>query len=198
MPVLECEPKWDRASYAKELCKRPTQQRRAWRGKSLVIPAEVPVKTKYSFAQFFKEKVSRISRQPWSIQARIHVPISVSIQRLLDLLSERGKDDYGALDPTQFAFKTALEFVLYAEHSLGRETRSAPVVDSEGGIRITWRNGDRQIKLICPAAPSAPIYIYQYSSVGGSSVLNQNVTSTTLTGRLSWLLHGDQSEQPPK
>jgi len=188
LPVAEC-PRWNRAGHAKEVSKRPIQQRHAWHGN------EVFVKTKRSFAQFLREKASRISRESLVIQPRIHIPISVSIQRLLDLLAEKGKDDHGAVDPTQFAFKTALEFVLYAEHILRRETRSAPVVDSEGGIRITWRHGDRQIKLICPGASSAPIYIYQSSSVG-SSVLNQNVTSRTLAGRLSWLLNGDQSEQP--
>ena len=127
----------------------------------------------------------------------IQSPISVSLQRLLDLLAENGEDDHGVVSPTQFAFKLASQFVLNAEWKIGQELRSSPVVDSEGGIRITWKSGNKTIKLICPATPNAPIYIYQ-SSPTGSSVHNQNVTSAMLADRLSWLLHGDQSEQPIK
>lgn len=122
---------------------------------------------------------------------RVVAPISVSHQRLLDLLLEHGNDDYGRIDPTQFAFKTACEFVLRAESMLEWDIRSSPVVDSEGGIRVTWTNGDKQVKLFCPASANASVYIYE-SSPTGSSVHNQNVTVETLANRLSWLLHGDQ------
>lgn len=129
-------------------------------------------------------------------QTQYSIPsVPISLQRLLDLLREKGEDDYGMVDPTQFAFKTAIEFVLNAESMLGRDVKSSPVVDSEGGIRVTWRSGDRQVKLICPATPSGIIYVYE-SSPMGSSVHNQNVTFAALAGRLSWLLHGDESEKP--
>jgi hypothetical protein len=151
----------------------------------------------YLALQVYREKALRISSQKRNIVYRIHTPISVSHQRLLDLLAEKGEDGHGVVDPTQFAFKTASEFVLHAEGKLGRDIRSTPVVDSEGGIRVTWRNGNRQVKLICPAAQSSPVYIYR-SSPTGSSVRNQNVTFAALAEQLMWLLDGDQSEQPSK
>lgn len=216
----EIEQRWSR-SYAKEPYKRRLQElAQAWSAvespraaevrfygqagyrKSAEFPAlapssaEVPTKTKAGFLfRFFKQKISRINRRAPKILAGIYIPIPISLQRLLDLLDENGEDDHGMIGPTQFAFKTASEFVLKAEGMVGWDIKSAPVVDSEGGIRITWRNGNRQVKLICPATAKAPIYIYK-SSPTRSSVLNENVSIAALAENLSWLLHGDQSDQP--
>lgn len=211
----EIEQRWSR-SYAKEPYKRRLQElAQAWSvaespraaevrfygqvgyRKSAEFPAlplssaEVPTKTKAGFLfRFFNQKISRINRRAPKILAGIYVPIPISLQRLFDLLDENGEDDHGMIGPTQFAFKTASEFVLKAESMVGRDIKSAPVVDSEGGIRITWRNGNNQVKLVCPATPKAPIYIYRSSSTD-SSVHNQNVTVKALADCLSWLVHGD-------
>ena len=112
--------------------------------------------------------------------------IPVSLSRLVDLLEENGEDDYGMIGPTQFAFKTAFRMIQRAEKLAGGEFSSSPSVDSEGGIRVTWRCEDRQIKLICPSTPDVPMYIYQ-SSQERSNIRNQNVTDTTLADKLSWL-----------
>ena len=114
--------------------------------------------------------------------------IPVSLSRLVDLLDDNGEDDYGVIGPTQFAFKTAFRMIEKAEKIAGGEFSSSPSVDAEGGIRVTWRNGDRQIKLICPSAPDLPMYVYQ-SSPEGSALRNQNVTVTALAERLSWLVN---------
>ena len=198
------QPRWQRTCVAKEPYKRQSQGWTAG-GSALASPrtvavrplwfrksAEVPAKTK-SFQLLLREKITRAHRQAQEV--RVHAPISISLQRLLGLLAENGEDDHGVIDPTQSAFKTAFEFILNAEWKLRQDIKSAPVVDSEGGIRITWRSGNKQVKLICPATPNAPIYIYS-SSPKGSYVLNQNVTFAALADRLTWLLHDDQSEQP--
>jgi hypothetical protein len=112
--------------------------------------------------------------------------LPVSLSRLLDLLDENGEDDYGQIGPSQFAFRTAFRMVQRAERVASGEFSSSPTVDSEGGIRISWRKGDRQVKLICPAKREAAAYIYR-SSVEGSSVRNQNVTEVALAEALSWL-----------
>lgn len=112
--------------------------------------------------------------------------LPVSLSRLLDLLDESGEDDYGQIGPSQFAFKTAFRMVQRAEKLAGGEFSSSPVVDSEGGVRVTWRNGDRQVKLVCPATQEASTYIY-HSSSAGSSIRNQNVTIDALAKQLSWL-----------
>jgi hypothetical protein len=125
-------------------------------------------------------------------QASLSCEIPVSLSRLVDLLEENGEDDYGMIGPTQFAFKTAFRMVQKAEKLAGGEFSSSPSVDSEGGIRITWRRGERQIKLICPSTPNAPTYIYQ-SSPEGSALRNQNVTVTVLADKLAWLANCEPS-----
>jgi len=158
--------------------------------------AGVPVKNRNRIYRFlFGEKVSRINGLEHYTPPNVSTANSISFQRLFGLLDERGEDDYGKIDPTQHAFKNACMFALTAEGMLGRDMKCAPVVDSEGGIRITWKNGNKQVKLVCPATPKAPIYIYE-SSPDGSTICDKDVTFIALARRLSWLLHGDQSNQP--
>ena len=149
------------------------------------------------YRQHFWEGTSRFNRPERHGPAFVYNPISVSYQRLLNLLTEKGEDDYGRVDPTQFAFKTASEFILNAEWMLGRDIKSSSVVDSEGGIRTTWAAGDRKVKLVCPATPNSSVYIYESSPMGGV-VHDQEVTFLVLAKRLSWLLHGGKSYQPSK
>lgn len=112
--------------------------------------------------------------------------LPISLSRIVGLLDESGEDDHGQVGPTQYAFKTAFFFVFEATAILGQDVPAAPVVDSEGGIRITWNHYGKQVKLVCPASKEAPVYIYQ-SSAAGDSLRNQNVTSTVLAERLTWL-----------
>jgi len=197
LPVLEHDTRWE-DSYTREPLKLWLVDESGLyrRGRSKISQLSVGPRIKYKTAPHRRRsgKVDiRIRKRPPQIPP-LNPPVSISLRRLLNLLQEKGEDDYGVIDPTQFAFKTAIEFVLNAESMLGREIKSSPVVDSEGGIRIAWRIGSRQVKLICPATPDGTIYVYE-SSPTGSSIYNQNVTFKTLAGRLAWLLHGDQSEQ---
>jgi hypothetical protein len=104
----------------------------------------------------------------------------------MHLLDEEGEDDHGQVGPSQFAFKTAFYLVFHAISILGQDLPAAPVVDSEGGIRITWNYYNKQIKLVCPANKDAPVYIYQ-SSPAGNALRNQNLSAAVLADRLSWL-----------
>lgn len=113
----------------------------------------------------------------------------VSVLRLIALLAEEGgDDDYGAIGPSQFAFWQAFLMVSNAISILGEDFACSPSVDSQGGIRVTWRRGDRQIKLICPARRDTPIYIYQ-ASPEGNSIRDQGVTAQVLADKLSWLIN---------
>src|SRR5437016_13044716 len=89
--------------------------------------------------------------------------LPVSLSRLVDLLYENGEDDYGQVGPSQFAFKTAFRMVERAERRAGGAFSASPVVDAEGGVRVSWRKGDRQVKLICPATREGVTYIYHSS-----------------------------------
>lgn len=112
--------------------------------------------------------------------------LPVSLFRLFSLLDENGEDDHGKVGPSQFAFKTAFMMIAEALPIVGKDIPSSPSVDSQGGIRITWRNGDKTVKLVCPAAKDGTLYIYQSSS-SGNSLRNQNVNTAVLAERLSWL-----------
>ena len=101
-------------------------------------------------------------------------------------LFDDSDDDEGHVTPTNYSFKTAFDLIEEAEHLVGVALVSSPVTDSEGGIRITWRRGDKQVKLVCPATREAPVYIY-YASPDGNDLRNQNVTANVLAERLTWL-----------
>jgi hypothetical protein len=125
--------------------------------------------------------------------------LSLSLSRLLDLLEDSDEDVADGITPgpTQHAFKTAFRLVERAETILGTELRASSVVDSEGGVRVTWRELDRQVKLICPATRSAPIYIY-HASPSGNGLRNQNVTAKVLADRLAWMTNDESgSPEPP-
>jgi hypothetical protein len=114
--------------------------------------------------------------------------LPVSLSRLLGLLAESGEDDYGAKGPAQFAFWKAFSFVSDAISLLGEDFACSPSVDSDGGIRVTWRRGDRIVKLVCPAAREMPVYLYR-ASPNGNSLRNEGVTTAVLAEWLSWLIN---------
>ena len=132
-----------------------------------------------------------ITKSTWSATragnsaAILHLPVSLS--RLVALLDESNLEDYQQAGPSQFAFRTAFLLVAEAVAILEEDLPCAPVVDPEGGIRITWNRYNKQIKLVCPANRDSPIYIYQ-SSPAGNSLRNQHVTSSVLADRLAWLI----------
>ncbi|HVP48799.1 MAG TPA: hypothetical protein VMT32_19535 [Bryobacteraceae bacterium] len=114
----------------------------------------------------------------------------VSVLRLVALLAdERDEDDHG---PSQFAFWKAFIMVSDAISILGEDFASSPTVDSQGGIRITWRRGDRQVKLICPATRGMPMYIYE-ASPEGNAITNEGVTASMLADKLYWLINRESA-----
>lgn len=114
--------------------------------------------------------------------------LPLSLERLLALLEENGADDYGAIGPSQFAFWRSFKLVADAIAIVGEDFAASPSVDAEGGIRVTWKRGDRTIKLVCPANREQPIYVY-YASPLGNAVRNDGITAPVLAERLSWLIN---------
>ena len=114
--------------------------------------------------------------------------LPVSLERLLALLEENGADDYGAIGPAQFAFWRSFKLVADAIAIVGEDFAASPSIDAEGGIRVTWKRGDRTVKLVCPANREQPIYIY-YASPQGNILRNEDITASALAGRLFWLIN---------
>src|SRR5271170_343760 len=61
---------------------------------------------------------------------------SVTVSRIVDLLSECGSDAFGEHSPTQYAFRTVLMLVQQAEVLLGEAINGSVSTDSKGGIRV--------------------------------------------------------------
>jgi len=115
-------------------------------------------------------------------------PAPDTLSRLLDLLDEHGEDDYGMLDPTQHSFRSAFKLVRNAQKQMVFRIVGSPSVDSLGGIRVTWRREDREIRLVCPGNRAELIYVYQQSERRNQAI--HGVTPTILADKLSWLVSG--------
>jgi hypothetical protein len=113
---------------------------------------------------------------------------SVTEGRLIDLLEETGNDDYGQIGPDQISFGTVLKLVKTAESMVvtGTAPSGSPSVDSRGGIRITWRNGEKEIRLIC--SPDNPRSVYLYlEGPNMEAEIQEAATGQTLSDSFSWL-----------
>jgi hypothetical protein len=85
------------------------------------------------------------------------------ITELRESLTGEEHDDYGVLRPTTYAFNTILDLLFTAAVEMG-EGRTFPygsvTTDRDGGIRIEWRNGERNVRLIVPSRQEGMRYIY--------------------------------------
>lgn len=114
------------------------------------------------------------------------------IARRLELLSGLDalrKDDYDEdfLAPTEYAYTSARNFLLVAFETL-ENALPIPfyVPDGEGGIRIEWMNGTRELGLICAASESRESYLYHED--GADYGVDELVTESILLNRLRWLI----------
>lgn len=114
-----------------------------------------------------------------------------SLLRLVDLLEGSGEDEYGEVGPTQHAFKSAYRLIDSAEKQIVANTTGSPCVDSLGGIRVTWKLGDREVRLICPATNNDAVYLYHQSEA--EHLVSREVTAKLLADKLLWLLSGVSS-----
>jgi len=128
-----------------------------------------------------------LSATPYRV-APCTMRLPLSLHRILDLLAENGEDDYGAIGPSQFAFWRAFRLISSSIEILGEDFPCSPAVDSQGGIRVTWKRGDRRVKLVCHATREAPMYVY-YSSPSGNGLRNESITATDLADRIYWLIN---------
>jgi hypothetical protein len=125
-----------------------------------------------------------------SLSPQIPNPVSnftSTITSLLALLELATEDDYGVLRPTHETFKKTLTLLLIAYEYLGeRFPQGIASSDDQGGIRINWRNRqkDRRICLFLPANPHEIAYIYHQSHQDYAS--EQEVSGATLASWLDW------------
>jgi hypothetical protein len=114
--------------------------------------------------------------------------LAITLKRLISLLEEDETDDYGILQPSQPAFKLAMQFVVEAYESLGESFPRASVsTDDKGGIRLTWSKlePECEVRLICPAESRQQACLYH--ELGDTYAVEQNVTPSVLVQWLRWL-----------
>ena len=113
--------------------------------------------------------------------------ITVTLKRLIALLEEDETDEYGTLQPTQFAFKLAMQLVFEAYEVMGdRFPRTSASTDEQGGIRLTWSKlePECEVRLVCPDRGDQQAYIYH--ELGDAYAVEQNVTASVLVHWLEW------------
>ncbi len=115
-------------------------------------------------------------------------PIAVTLNRLVALLEEEERDEYGRLQPTQSAFKRTMQLVVEAYDAIGDRFPKATVsTDEQGGIRVTWSklDADCEVRLVCPAQAVEGTYIYH--ELGSEYAVVHDLTGSTLAQWLDWL-----------
>jgi hypothetical protein len=114
--------------------------------------------------------------------------LAVTLKRLIALLEEDEADDYGILQPSQPAFKLAMQFVVEAYELLGESFPRASVsTDEKGGIRLTWSKlePECEVRLTCPADNDQKVYLYH--ELGDTYAVEKSVTPSVLVQWLRWL-----------
>jgi hypothetical protein len=115
-------------------------------------------------------------------------PIAVTLKRLLALLEEDETDEYGVLQPSQAAFKLAMQFVLDAYDAMGDNfPKASASTDEQGSIRLTWSKleSECEVRLICPVHNDQQAYLYH--ELGNDYAVEREVTVCVLILWLEWL-----------
>jgi hypothetical protein len=118
-------------------------------------------------------------------------PIAVTLKRLVALLEEEETDEYGILQPSQFAFKRSMELVIEAYDTIGdRFPKASASTDDQDGIRLTWMKLDteREVRLVCPAQVGQTAYLYH--EVGNDYAIERDLTGAILVEWLEWFNQG--------
>jgi hypothetical protein len=121
-----------------------------------------------------------------NVSANDRQPIQTVQNRLAALFQEEEECDISK--PTHHSFSTAWKLVTEASELRGKYFQKATVAtDDEGGIRLRWRNPnkDREVRLYCPANTTKKMYIYHEE--GDSYNAEFNVSGRTLAEWLYWL-----------
>lgn len=89
----------------------------------------------------------------------------VTLFRLRELLEEPETDEYGIARPSLYAYETAVK-LLESAARLARVPvpRGSASTDFEGGVRLTWRFQNRELRLVLPASPQGKSYVYHESA----------------------------------
>ncbi len=105
---------------------------------------------------------------------------------LVSLAELEDESDYDEefLKPSQFASDTMQNVLLQAYRNLSdfSELPKFVTADGDGGIRVQWRNNERELRLICSTTGELKLYWQN-----GNNYDLEEPSLTNLTKRLKWL-----------
>ena len=119
----------------------------------------------------------------WSsaVQLDMSTPFEVTRSRILELYQGDPEEH-----PGPAAFAAAWDILYETRSQVPAFPRGAACSDLEGGIRVEWSCGDRNVSLVIPASGRRKPYIYQGEGDNYSVV---ETSPTELVRRLNWLSH---------
>jgi hypothetical protein len=101
-------------------------------------------------------------------------------------LSVGDPDDQGLVTANPVSYKIAMRLLYSAGNVLGPDfPRGSAATDEAGGIRITWRQNGREVRLVCPADNLRSPYLYR--EFGAEYDVDDPAKSSHVIFRLLWL-----------
>lgn len=94
-------------------------------------------------------------------------------------------DEYGPARPTDFAYRSAISLMRRAASLLALFPTGSACTDGVAGIRVTWRNRTREIRLVLAPTPQGRSYLYV--QVGEQYQITEDITEDRIAARLRWL-----------
>ena len=146
-------------------------------GTNTAVP-EAPLQRQARFAPFDNIASDQVTEADTSA--------AVLLARLRALLRQEDSDEFGVLKPTDYAFDLATGLVQEASTLGPTMPKGSVATDSQGGVRITWFRGDREVELVCPAGPDSSPYIYH--EAGSDYALHEDASGRALASWLRWLV----------
>ncbi len=108
--------------------------------------------------------------------------LSPIVGQLVELWKGPEADDYGRLQPTQYAFDKVIQLLVDAAivtYPNGHQIPGGSVsTDSEGGVRIEWIRDSARVHLVVPATDQKAAYVYHEV---GKDYATEDVTAERLS-----------------
>src|SRR5205085_643412 len=112
--------------------------------------------------------------------------LAQTFAELQDVYADDEEHNETFLRPTPAAFASALSVVIQAYLSMGHHfPRASVAADGGGGIRLTWMNGERNVRLVFSARDPASPYLYH--EAGSEYDVVRDVTPPNVEQWLRWL-----------
>ena len=115
-------------------------------------------------------------------EQRCHDGLVIVLERLYALKEDEDDNEL----PTATAYTKICDLLIRANSLMQLDfPRGTPSVEEDRGIRIEWRRGPREVKLV--VAPQSGGLEYVYQAENASHSLDKNVTPAVLAHWLDWL-----------